>query len=147
MICLTNCPLAVPANNSRFTDNENCHIFEIKVLDLSMKVKRFHFLLFLQIWRRSNCIHPPKLNLYSFQVLRTKSNFFSQQPLMSTLEPAMSYCEDPHCFDILFLHQCNVDIFAAAFIRVSRLCIQCRTKSESASLSFSPLQLMSELST
>ena len=45
MICLTNCPLAVAANNWRFTDNENCHILEITVLDLSMKVKRVSLLI------------------------------------------------------------------------------------------------------
>ena len=147
MICLTNCPLAVAANNSRFTDNENCHILEITVLDLSMKVKRVSLLIVFANLAPVQLHSSTQTEFVFIQVLRTKSNFFSQQPLMSTLEPAISYCEDPHCFDILFLHQCNVDIFAAAFIRVSRLCIQCRTKSESASLSFSPLQLMSELST
>ena len=147
MICLTNCPLAVAANNSRFTDNENSHIFEITVLDLSMKVKRVSLLIVFANLAPVQLHSSTQTEFVFIQVLRTKSNFFSQQPLMSTLEPAISYCEDPHCFDILFLHQCNVDIFAAAFIRVSRLCIQCRTKSESASLSFSPLQLMSELST
>ena len=107
MICLTNCPLAAAANNWRFTDNENSHIFEITVLDLSMKVKRVSLLIVFANLAPVQLHSSTQTEFVFIQVLRTKSNFFSQQPLMSTLEPAMSYCEDPHCFDILFLHQCN----------------------------------------
>ena len=77
-------------------------------------------------------IHPSWHLLYSFKC--------DQYQLMEPHPCSMSNCKWKK---ILYLcSSIKLGLFSA-FIHVGWLCIQCRAKSEAASLSFSPLQLMS----